>query len=153
MAHNKLRRESSATIDTSALVHEVYLKMQHQHRLPRERQQFLAVAAIVMRRYLVDYARLKRRQKRGGDRIQLTLSTLNQPVQTTPEQILKLDEALKLLRKLNPRHSRIVEFHFFGGYKHAEIAEMLNVSIDTVRKDWRLTKSWLSMQLSTTNLA
>jgi len=95
MAHNKLRRESSATIDTSALVHEVYIKMQHQHRLPRDKQQFLAVAAIVMRRYLVDYARLKQRQKRGGDQVQLTFGTLNQPVYTTPEQILKLDEALK----------------------------------------------------------
>jgi RNA polymerase sigma factor (TIGR02999 family) len=148
LASNKLRMEHQAyTLDTSALVHEVYLKMGQQKKMIENKGQFMAIAAIVMRRYLVDYARQKLRIKRGGNYIQLTQGALNNVVLTTPEQVIELDESLKRLKQFNPRLSRVVEFHFFGGYKHEEIAEMLEVSIDTVRRDWRLAKAWLIKEL------
>lgn len=148
LASNKLRYEHQAyTLDTSALVHEAYLKMNQQNSQFDNKGQFMAVAAIVMRRYLVDYARKKHRLKRGGDYIQLTQGALGKVVLTTPEQVLELDESLKRLKQINPRQSRVVEYHFFGGYKHEEIANMLEVSIETVRRDWRLAKAWLSMEM------
>ncbi|GAA0878685.1 ECF-type sigma factor [Algoriphagus jejuensis] len=148
LAHQKLRYEyHAATLDTSALVHEAYLKMESFPDGFEDKNHFMAIAAIVMRRFLVDYARQKSRLKRGGDQIQLTYGAVNQAVYTTPEQVLQLNEALNRLKSMNNRHCRVVEFHFFGGYKHAEIAEMMEVSIDTVRRDWRLAKAWLSKEL------
>lgn len=149
MASQRLRNERSAyTLDTSALVHEAYLKMDKHEKNANSRSHFLAIAAIVMRRFLVDYARQKQRMKRGGDQIQLTYGAIENPIETTPEEIINLNEALKRLKGVNNRHCRIVEFHFFGGYKHQEIANLLGVSIDTVRRDWRLAKAWLSKELS-----
>lgn len=149
IAHNKLRYEHALhTFDTSALVHEVYDNMfRHTQNKFRNETHFLAVAAIVMRRILIDYARQKKRQKRGGELIRMTYGAVANPVETTPEEILLLDESLKRLRQLNKRQSRVVEYYFFGGYKHAEIAGIMNVSIDTVRRDWRLAKAWLSFQM------
>ncbi|KPQ19919.1 ECF-type sigma factor [Algoriphagus sp. NF] len=148
MARQKLRSEyQSSTLDTAALVHEAYLKMDGSQKGYADKNHFLAIAAIVMRRFLVDYARQKKRQKRGGDQIQLTYGSANQAVMTSPEEVLQLNDALNRLKALNNRHCRVVEFHFFGGYKHEEIAEMMGVSIDTVRRDWRLAKAWLSKEL------
>jgi len=148
LAHNKLRFEHHAyTLDTSALVHEAYLKMENHENGFQDKGHFLAIAAIVMRRFLVDYARQKQRLKRGGDQIQLTYGAISNPVITTPEEVLHLNEALTRLKSINHRHCRVVEFHFFGGYKHEEIADMMGVSIDTVRRDWRLAKAWLSNEL------
>lgn len=148
LASNKLRFEHQAyTLDTSDLVHEVYLKMEQQKKVIENKGQFMAIAAIVMRRYLVDYARRKHRSKRSGNYIQLTQSALDNVVFTTPAQLIELDESLKRLKRINPRQSRVVEYHFFGGYRHEEIAEILNVSIDTVRRDWRLAKAWLSFEM------
>lgn len=148
MASRKLRYENNAaTLDTSALVHEAYMKMEKHKNGIESKSHFLAIAAITMRRYLVDYARQKQRLKRGGDQIQLTYGAIENPVETTPEEILHLNEALNRLKALNNRYCRVVEFHFFGGYKHEEIANLLGVSIDTVRRDWRLAKAWLSKEL------
>lgn len=148
MAHYKLKNEHNAfTLDTSSLVHEAYLKMEKQDQVTKDKNHFLAVAAIVMRRFLVDYARQKQRIKRGGDQIHLTYGAISSPVITTPEEVLNLNEALTRLKSINNRHCRVVEFHFFGGYKHEEIAAMMGVSIDTVRRDWRLAKAWLSNEL------
>ncbi len=149
MASKKIKSEYQAlTLDTSALVHEAYMKMDKQKKDLTDKNHFLAIAAIVMRRYLVDYARQKNRQKRGGDQIQLTYGQVNQAVNTTPEEIINLNDALNKLKGLNNRYCRVVEYHFFGGYKHQEIASMLGVSIDTIRRDWRLAKAWLSNELS-----
>lgn len=148
LAHQKLRYEHNAyTLDTSALVHEAYLKMDHHENGFQDKGHFLAIAAIVMRRFLVDYARQKQRLKRGGDQIHLTYGAISNPVITTPEEVIHLNEALTRLKSINHRHCRVVEFHFFGGYKHEEIANMMGVSIDTVRRDWRLAKAWLSNEL------
>ena len=152
MASKKLHFEHNAhTLDTSALVHEAFMKMEKHKNDVNSKSHFLAIAAIVMRRFLVDYARQKQRLKRGGDQIQLTYGAIQQPVETTPEEIIKLNEALNRLKTINSRYCRVVEFHFFGGYKHEEIADMLGVSIDTVRRDWRLAKAWLSNELTHTS--
>ncbi|MDN3202689.1 ECF-type sigma factor [Algoriphagus sediminis] len=149
MASRKIKSEYQAlTLDTSALVHEAYMKMDQQKKELTDKNHFLAIAAIVMRRYLVDYARQKNRQKRGGDQIQLTYGQVDHAINTTPEEIIHLNDALTRLKGLNNRHCRVVEYHFFGGYKHHEIANMLGVSIDTIRRDWRLAKAWLSNELS-----
>jgi RNA polymerase sigma factor (TIGR02999 family) len=149
IAHNKLRNEHALhTFDTSALVHEVYDNMFRQEQYKFQNvSHFLAVAAIVMRRILIDYARQKKRQKRCGDLIRMTYGAVVNPIETTPEEILLLDESLTRLRQLNKRQSRVVEYYFFGGYKHEDIASIMNVSIDTVRRDWRLAKAWLSSQI------
>lgn len=149
MASKKLRFEhNAATLDTSALVHEAYLKIEKHKQGVESKGHFMAIAAIVMRRFLVDYARQKQREKRGGDQIQLTYGAVQHAVDTTPQEILHLNEALKQLKAVNNRYCRVVEFHFFGGYKHQEIADILGVSIDTVRRDWRLAKAWLSNELT-----
>jgi len=149
MAHRKLVFERAGhTLDTSGLVHEVYDKLQQQRvDFFNNSSHFLAIASITMRRILINYARDKKRQKRGGDLIQITFDRVNEAVQTTPEQILSLHEALQKLKKLNKRQSRVVEYHFFGGFKLKEIAEYLQVSEETVRRDWRLARAWLSLQL------
>jgi RNA polymerase sigma factor (TIGR02999 family) len=149
IAHNKLRHEyPQHTFDTSALVHEVYDNMfRNEQQKFKDESHFLAIAAIVMRRILIDYARQKKRQKRGGDLLRMTYGAVAGPVETTPEEIILLDESLKRLRQMNKRQSRVVEYYFFGGYKHEEIATIMNVSIDTIRRDWRLAKAWLSNQI------
>ncbi|MHA7128974.1 ECF-type sigma factor [Algoriphagus namhaensis] len=148
MASRRLRSEyQSMTLDTSALVHEAYMKMDQHKKDTTDKNHFLAIAAIVMRRYLVDYARQKNRLKRGGDQIRLTYGELDKPIHTTPEEILNLNDALTRLKAINNRYCRVVEYHFFGGYKHQEIAQMMGLSIDTIRRDWRLAKAWLSKEL------
>ncbi|UZD22777.1 ECF-type sigma factor [Algoriphagus halophytocola] len=148
LASHKLRQEFNApTLDTAALVHEAYLKMEQHQNDFQNKEHFMAIAAICMRRFLVDYARQKQRQKRGGNQVHLTFGEVNHKVATTPEQILNLYEALVRLKAINNRYCRVVEYHFFGGYKHEEIAGLLDVSIDTVRRDWRLAKAWLSNEL------
>ena len=152
MAHNKLYYERvNHTMDTTALVHEAYYNLSRQReKVYVNSAQFLAVAAIAMRRILVNYARQHKRLKRGADNIMLTYGNLTLPVNTTPEEILALHEALKRLRFICQRKSRIVEYHFFGGFNHQEIAESMGVSIDTVRRDWRLARAWLSREMKST---
>ncbi|WP_339902474.1 ECF-type sigma factor [uncultured Cyclobacterium sp.] len=149
-ASNKLKYEFNAlTLDTSALVHEVYMKMDKYQGEINNKNHFLAIAAIAMRRFLVDYARQKNRQKRGGHQIQLTYGDSNEQVATTtPEGLINLNDALNSLKRINKRYSRVVEYHFFGGYKYKEIAAMLGVSEETVKRDWRLAKAWLSKELN-----
>ena len=149
MAHRRLVYERAGhTLDTSGLVHEVYDKLQQQQQAQFNNSgHFLAIASITMRRILINYARDKKRQKRGGDMIQITFDRVNESVETTPEQIISLHEALNKLRKFNKRQSRVVEYHFFGGFQLKEIAGYLQVSEETVRRDWRLARAWLSLEL------
>lgn len=150
IAHSKLRNANpNFTLDTCALVHEVYFKLHGQSEFQfRNNAHFIAIAAISMRRVLVDYARRRKREKRGGNSFFLTYGAVADPVMTTPEQILQLHDLLNQLKRINRRQSKVVEYHFFGGYKHEEIAQLLTVSVDTVRRDWRLAKAWLSNELN-----
>ncbi|MBR9998052.1 MAG: sigma-70 family RNA polymerase sigma factor [Cyclobacteriaceae bacterium] len=149
IAHRKLRFERiDHTLDTVALVHEAYGRLYQQANSHfRNSSHFLAIAAVSMRRILINYARDKKRQKRGGDLIRMSYGKANIPVQTTPEDILALHDALNKLKRLNKRQARVVEFHFFGGFKHHEIAEHLSVSEETIRRDWRLARAWLSIEM------
>ncbi len=147
MAHQKLRFERvNHTLDTSALVHEVFFHLNKQQNKPFLNQpQFLAIASITMRRILVNYARGHKSQKRNAGKISLTYGESLQSIETTPDEILALHEALKILKGHNPRQATVVEYNFFGGFTHQEIAEALRVSVETVRRDWRVARAWLSL--------
>lgn len=149
IARQKLRFERSGhTLDTSALVHEIFEKLHHQRAVHfQNKDHFLAIASMAMRRVLVNYARDCQRLKRGGHLVKMSYGNVQIPLETTPEEILSLNEALTSLRKLNKRQSRIVEYYIFGGFKHQEIAEYLGLSVDTIRKEWRMARAWLSLQL------
>src|SRR5436190_10412400 len=135
------------SMQATALVNEAYMKLVGVNRMNwQSRTHFLAVAATLMRRILVDHARAKRYQKRGGGAVKTTLPedlVLPQP----GRDLVALDDALQALAKIDERKSRVVEMKFFGGSTIEEIASFLKVSPDTVMRDWRLAKSWLSREM------
>ena len=134
-------------MQATALVNEAYLKLVGVQRMNwQNRTHFLAVAATLMRRILVDHARGKRYQKRGG----------GAPKEPLPDEwaadlpgrdLVALDDALEALAKIDERKSRVVELKFFGGLTVEEIADVLKVSPDTVMRDWRLAKAWLFREI------
>jgi len=136
------------SLQATALVNEAYLRLAGAQAVPwRDRNHVMAVAARAMRRILVDHARARRYQKRGGDAVRVTFDeTL--PVPVAPRQdFVALDEALDELATFDERKSRVIELRFFGGLSVAETASVLEVSPDTVMRDWRLAKAWLSREL------
>jgi len=149
LARRYMRRErADHTLQTTALVHEAYLKLVGQHSPHWQgRAQFYGIAAQLMRRILIDHARRHLREKRGGSQVILPLE---EGLAFTPEHsedLLKLDEALDRLAKLDPRQSRIVELRFFGGLSVEETSRFLNVSPITVKRDWAVAKVWLYGEL------
>jgi RNA polymerase sigma factor (TIGR02999 family) len=151
MAHNRLQHERRGhTLNATALVHEAYLKLVDQQRVTwQNRAHFIAIAAQAMRRILINYAQSRKAQKRGGGQHVITFNDEAVPRETRSEELLTLDDALKQLAHLNERQSKVVELWFFGGLTHEEIAEVLDVSVPTVRRDWRLARAWLSRELKT----
>lgn len=149
VAHRQLGRErADHTLSTTALVHEAYLRLVDQTRARWvDRAHFFAVAAGVMRRILVDYARRYRAAKRGGDAQHLDLDNVEVSLEQRSEMLIGLDEALGRLAELNPRLSQVVEYRFFGGMTEEETAEALGVTDRTVRRDWIKAKAWLSREL------
>ena len=149
MAHRQLGRERAGhTLSTTALVHEAYLRLVDQTRARWvDRAHFFAVAAGVMRRVLVDYARRYRAAKRGGDAQHVDLDRAEVSLDQRSEMLINLDEALGRLAELNPRLSQVVEYRFFGGMTEEETAEALGVTDRTVRRDWIKAKAWLSREL------
>lgn len=113
----------------------------------QNRSHFFAIASQAMRRILINYANSKKAQKRGGSGILATLDESEILGETRAEELLLLDELLKELATMNDRQSKVVEYRFFGGLTHEEISEVLDVSVPTVRLDWRLAKAWLSREL------
>ena len=153
LARRYMRRERAGhTLQTTALVHEAYLKLVGQHSPHWQgRAQFYGTAAQLMRRILIDHARRHLREKRGGSQVILPLE---EGLAFTPEHsedLLKLDEALDRLSKLDPRQSRIVELRFFGGLSVEETSRFLNVSPITVKRDWAVAKVWLYGELRPDN--
>lgn len=149
LAHGHRRRwQGDDTLDTTALVHEAYLKLVDQRRASWEtRAHFLATAARAMRHILIDHARDRRAQKRGGDRPKLSLEEIAERVgrevtltEETSELLVSIDEALRRLEEANERQSRIVECRFFGGMTIPETAAALGVSTATVSRGWALAK-------------
>jgi RNA polymerase sigma factor (TIGR02999 family) len=157
LVYNELRRRAHArmlqerpghTLQATALAHEVFLRLVDQERAQwQDRAHFFAIASQAMRRILVDHARKKRAAKRGGGGTRVTFNEdLPTPVGGDVD-IEKLHDALESLSELDPRQSRIVELRFFGGLTEEEIAEVLQVSIGTVKRDWRTARAWLSHEL------
>ena len=150
MAHGRLRRRTPGqTLDTTALVHEAYLKLVDQTRAQwNDRGHFLAVASVAMRHILVDYARRRTARKRGGPERDVTLDDIQPGVMARAEEILALDEALTALAELSERLAKLVELRFFGGLSVAETAQVLDVSERTVKRDWRKARAFLYRTLS-----
>ena len=147
LAHAQLRRESKPTLQTTTVVHEAYLRLtRHSPRTLRDRKQFFAMAATIMRQVLVDHARERQAQKRAAG-LQVELTPELSPTAATSLDTIALDEALSGLAKLNERQSRIVELRFFAGLSIEEVSEMLDMSAATVKRDWLTARAWLQRQL------
>jgi RNA polymerase sigma factor (TIGR02999 family) len=145
VARRQLDREGGGhTLQTTALVHEAYLKLAGGMVSATSRAHFLAIAARAMRQVLVDYARRRKAAKRGGGVISVTLGDEPTPVDTTAEDLQALDEALQ---QLDPRQRQVIECRFFGGMEEKDIAAALNVSERTVRRDWVKARAWLYQAL------
>jgi RNA polymerase sigma factor (TIGR02999 family) len=150
IAHRYIRRErSNHTLQTTALVNEAYVRLIKWTNIRwQNRAQFLGVSAQLMRRILVDFARSRSYEKRGGG--VLTVVPLDEASRPSPDrarEIVALDEALQTLSVIDPRKSRIVELRFFGGLTLEETAEVLKVSSRTVLREWDLAKAWLRREL------
>ena len=145
VAEHRLRLERpDHTLQPTALVHEVYLRLVAQRDANwQNRAHFFAVASRLMRRILVDYARGRLRAKRGGKQVKLPLDKLPVISQGHCDELLALDESLERLRKLDARQSRVVELRFFGGLSVEEVAKVLGVSPKTVKREWSMAKAWL----------
>lgn len=145
-AGSMMRRESAGhTLGPTALVHETYLKLIDQNRVEwQDRAHFFAIASTAMRRILVDHARGRQSQKRGGAQRNLSLEDDDVVVAVErDEDVLALDDALKKLQTLDERQARIVELRFFGGLTNVEVAEALGISERTVRGEWAMVRAWL----------
>jgi RNA polymerase sigma factor (TIGR02999 family) len=155
-AHRYLRRERAGhTLQTTALVHEAYLKLVNHGNIAWEnRSQFFAIAAKLMRQILIDYARTKHRAKRGGamDKVALE-NALTIRVKDSTFDLLALDEVLTLLAAKEEHLANIVELRFFSGLSVVETAEVLAVSDSTVKRDWQMAKAWLHLELTKTKRA
>jgi RNA polymerase sigma-70 factor, ECF subfamily len=143
------RRRAGETLESAALANEAYLKLLRSGGIRcNDRTHFLAVCSQVIRRILVDHARRRCFAKRGGDRRQVPLDEVLLAAESRGVEVLALDEALQTLARMDPRKSRVVELPYFGGMKIEEAAEVLGVSLETAKRDWRLAKAWLVAQLS-----
>ena len=150
MAHRHMARERpDHTLQATALVNEVYLKLQKERSAHwKNRAQFFAVAAQMMRHILVDYARQQSRAKRGGGAQQVTLDEAMLVSKDNADQMLALDEALKKLEEFDKRKSQVATLRFFAGLNVDETAEALAISVETVTRDWRVARAWLRNELS-----
>jgi RNA polymerase sigma factor (TIGR02999 family) len=151
IAHRYVQRERDGhTLQTTALVNEAYLRLAGNQQINwQNRAHFFAVTARVMRHILIDYARRRNYVKHGGEAQRVSFSEALASEESVPMskpravELLALDEALNELAKFDPRKSRVVELRYFGGLSLEETAEVLEVSLMTVRRDWRAAKAWL----------
>jgi RNA polymerase sigma-70 factor (ECF subfamily) len=150
LARRYMHRERKMhTLQPTALVHEAYERLiDLQHVNWQNRAHFFCVSAQLMRRILVDYARSRRYSKRAGTWRQVSLNEAVALFRDRQTDIVALDDALSTLAEIDPRKGSVVEMRFFGGLSIAEVAEVLNVSQETVLRDWRLAKVWLLRELS-----
>ena len=151
IARQYLRRERTGhTLQPTALVNEAYLQLAGQMEKDwQNRSHFYAVAAQLMRRILVDYARQKKAAKREGSRRKVELTDALAIASDRLDEILAIDEALSRLAAFDPRRSKVVEMRFFGGMTEEEAAEVLGVAARTVKRDWSIAKAWLHGELVT----
>ena len=150
LAHQKLRyQRKNHTLNTTALVHEAYIKLTKQeNKVWESRSHFMATAAQVMRHVLINYAEKRNAQKRGGGKANVSLDAIPEVIDhTRAELFLSLDEALSKLADFDERGAKIVELKFFGGLTQVEIAELLGVTERTVRRSWVLAKTWIQKEM------
>lgn len=150
LAAGLLRHErQSHTLQPTALVHEAWLKLQRQQSPAAEdRQRFLAAAATAMRRILVDHARTRGRQKRGGDAGRAPLDVVGELAAPTTADVVAIDEALDRLAAVDPRMAQVVELRFFAGLDPVETAAVLGTSQRTCERDWAMARAWLRRELA-----
>jgi RNA polymerase sigma factor (TIGR02999 family) len=150
IAHNYMRRENPGhTLQTTALVNETYLRLVDQKRVRwQNRSHFFAIAAKIMRRILLNYARDRDRDKRGGGAIHVSISDVDAVIEEQTVDLIALDAALNKLELLDERKCRVVELRFFTGLSVEETAEALNTSTITVIRDWNMAKAWLARELT-----
>jgi RNA polymerase sigma factor (TIGR02999 family) len=160
LVHQELRRlarrymfgeRPGHTLQATALVNEAYLRLVNSRQVNwQNRAHFFAISAQLMRRILVDYARARGYQKRGGGVPKVTLDEAWMGPREKGHDLVALDDALEALAGVDPRKSKVVELRFFGGLSVEETAEVLKVSPDTVLRDWRLAKAWLAREMGKT---
>jgi RNA polymerase sigma factor (TIGR02999 family) len=145
IAHRYVQHERDGhTLQTSALVNEAYLRFAGQRRVDwQNRAHFFAVTAQVMRHILIDHARRRRYAKHGGEVRQIPIDDATEMSLQRADELIALEEALDELSKLDPRKSQVVELRYFGGLSLEETAAVLEISLMTVRRDWRAAKAWL----------
>ncbi len=149
LARLHLTQQTDQTLESAAVANEAYLKLLRAHRIQCEsRAHFLALCAQVTRQVIADYARGVHSAKRGGDAVRVPLDEFEPANPIVESRLLALHEALTTFSKMDPRKSRVVELRFFGGLTVNEVAEVLNVSPETVTRDWRFAKAWLLRELS-----
>lgn len=158
IARQKLKFERKGhTLDTTALVHETYFKLINHNEVEwQSRAHFLAIAALAMKRILINYAEKKKAIKRGGEFTRVELQEVEgrfeEMSETMADEILALNEALKKMEQFNQRGSKVVEYHFFGGLTWKEISEVMGVAPITVRRAWNVAKLWLQRELKETGM-
>lgn len=150
IARHYMRREAPGhTLQTTALVNEAYLRLVDQKNVRwQNRAHFFGIAAQIMRRILLNYARDRHRVKRGGGAIQVSLSEVAVMSEAKSIELIALDEALERLALIDERKSRVVELRYFGGLSVEETAEVMKVSTITVIRHWNMAKAWLARELS-----
>ena len=153
LAHSYMRREDpDHTLQTTALIHETYLRLVDQRKVEwQNRAHFFGIAAQIMRRILLNYARDQNRQKRGGKAIHVSLSEAMIMPAEKDRELIALNDALTRLEGIDPRKSKVVELRYFGGLSVEEAAEVLQVSPITVMRDWQFAKAWLARELQNGN--
>jgi RNA polymerase sigma factor (TIGR02999 family) len=149
LAAGKMAREKPGhTLSPTALVGEAYVRIAEQLGVPwKNRMQFLAFAAVTMRRILVDCARKKASEKHGGSYEQIPLDQVFLLPRSDLEDVLAIHECLERLERENPRQAKVVELRFFGGWLNPEIAQHMGISLSTVEADWRFARAWLRLEL------
>jgi len=147
-AHYMRHERPGHTLQTSALVNEVYLRLVSENVSWQSRAHFFGIAAQLMRQILVDHARTRTRLKRGGDQVRVSLAEAAETPVGKAADLIALDDALNTLAALDPQQSRIIELRFFGGLTTEETAEALGVSTATVERDWRVARAWLRAELT-----
>jgi RNA polymerase sigma factor (TIGR02999 family) len=158
LVYNELRRVArhclryerpGHTLQPTALVNELYLRLiASEPVMWQNRAHFFAIAAQTLRRLLVDSARARKAEKRGGGQVKISLTSANGWGESRDEDLLSVDQALRRLADLEPRAARVVELRFFAGLSEAEAAEVLKVSDRTVKRDWKVARAWLMTHLA-----
>ncbi|MEM8931816.1 MAG: ECF-type sigma factor, partial [Acidobacteriota bacterium] len=150
LARSHLRREGQKPFQTTALIHETFLRLAAQRGVQwQNRRHFFGVASQMMRRILVDQARRAKGQKRGGGQRPVSLDEVPMLAREEADEVLRVHEGLQELAELDPDRARIVEMRFFAGFEMEEIAQAMELSVSSVYRQWRLARAWLHDHLAT----